>query len=403
MIFRAEKDGIFFFDSINDKTYILPAVKFDEVTGALAAGEQAIAALGLDPDIREAIRQNPQVFLTELRRCEELTPPPNAFSLPMLMNLELTTRCPLRCPQCYCDLYKGKDLSLDTALHFIRQAAALKIPNINLSGGETLVYPHLFELIEACAQGGLCAAVALSGYGFDEAVLNRMVQAGVGEIYISLNGSIQEVNAASRDGYDLAVNALKVLKNGAFRNYYVNWVAHKSNIEDFPNVVALCKEYGVQKLVIIGFKPDSSHSLASAPTDDQLLQLADFIRHHDGTPNILVESCFSPLRAVTSQKFFGNINRGITKGCGAGRDGISVNVDGQLTPCRHLEQPEAFDSIEDYWYHSKVLQQLRAVEDTPRTPCKECKYSAYCLHCMAINLKLNGAVYKGNETCGLWK
>jgi hypothetical protein len=66
-----------------------------------------------------------------------------AFDTPLLMNLELTTRCPFRCPQCYCSLEGGKDLAYDKALYWIREAAKNKMQTVNLSGGETLVYPHL--------------------------------------------------------------------------------------------------------------------------------------------------------------------------------------------------------------------------------------------------------------------
>ena len=38
------------------------------------------------------------------------------------MNMELTTACPLRCPQCYCSLEGGKHLDLETAMHYLEQA-----------------------------------------------------------------------------------------------------------------------------------------------------------------------------------------------------------------------------------------------------------------------------------------
>ena len=66
-----------------------------------------------------------------------------AFFRPAQMNLELTTRCPLRCPQCYVSLNTGREMPLDTALYWLRDAAECGVKDINLSGGETLCYPQL--------------------------------------------------------------------------------------------------------------------------------------------------------------------------------------------------------------------------------------------------------------------
>ena len=65
------------------------------------------------------------------------------------MNIELTNCCPLRCPQCYCSLEGGKHIPPEVAIRAIEQGAALGVTHVELSGGETLCYPHLLELVEA--------------------------------------------------------------------------------------------------------------------------------------------------------------------------------------------------------------------------------------------------------------
>lgn len=324
------------------------------------------------------------------------------FARPRMMNIELTTRCPLHCPQCYCDLSRGCDVDLAIAKGFVRQARALQMQQINLSGGETLIYPHLFELIECCREYGIRTNVALSGYGFDAEVLRQLRSAGVGGIFISLNGSTEAINRQSRDGYALAVQALNTLQQANDSDYLINWVAHRNNVEDFPALVALAESYGVKTIVVMAFKPDSRRELPSLPSREQLLVLADFIKKYPvGSLKIVIESCFSPLRALVGQRFFVNLNQGINKGCQAGRDSLSVNVDGKLTPCRHLEIEEPFDSIAEYWQQSKTLRQLRTVEQDTRAPCLDCNYERHCLHCMAVSRKMHGELFKGNDFCEL--
>jgi len=288
----------------------------------------------------------------------------------------------------------------------LRQAAELGTANINLSGGETMVYPHLYRLIEECASLGLYAAVALSGYGVDENSLQKLIDSGVNEIYVSLNGSTEEVNRHTRDGFHLAVNALELLSRSGFERTVVNWVAHKSNVDDFTNVAELCARLCIKRLMVMAFKPDSRHSMESAPDGEQTLKLAGEIKRlRKELPglSIEVESCYSPLCAYLGQKFFANLNTGISKGCGAGRDGASLDVDGNFTPCRHLDFHEAFDNLRDYWYDSDVLKNLRAVEETPEEPCSKCRYKAYCLSCLATGAKLHGRIVKANSHCSLWE
>lgn len=326
-----------------------------------------------------------------------------AYDTPVLMNLELTTRCPLRCPQCYCDLSSGKDMELDTALYWLKEAALNNVRTVNLSGGETLLYPHLEHLLKTCCELGMEANIALSGYGVDKTRLERIITSGVSEICISLNGSTEEINRNSRDGYDLAINALQTLYELKYTKTYINWVMHSFNASDFKDMLLLAEKYHAAGIVVMVFKPDADWQRPSMPSAEQILEIAKYIKEYKGPVRIEVEECFSQLRAILGKRFFVNLNQGISRGCGAGRDGISISVDGKLTPCRHLEITEEFNTIKDYWEKSETLRLLRQTEEKKEKPCADCKYRKYCLPCMAVNWKTRGKIYMGEEACTIWK
>jgi pyrroloquinoline quinone biosynthesis protein E len=161
----------------------------------------------------------------------------------------------------------------------------------------------------------------------------------------------------------------------------------------------LAERYGVSELVVLIFKPNADHELPSLPTGEQVREIAKTIRAYQGPVKVTVEGCFSQLRALIGQRFFTNLNRGVTRGCGAGRDGISVSVDGKLTPCRHLEIEEDWDDILAYWQGSETIKTLRAMEDAPEQPCSNCKYQRYCLPCAAVNYKQKGELFMGCTCC----
>lgn len=323
------------------------------------------------------------------------------FDHPQMMNIELTTKCPLRCPQCYCDLENGKDIDKDIAIKWLKDAAVSGIRIVCLSGGETLCYPHLTDLIRECKKLGLESNIALSGALVTKEKLLEIIEAGVTGIYVSLNGSTSEINGKSRDGFELAIKTLELLKEINFENRGINWVMHSFNADDFENIVRIAEEMKVKTIDVMVFKPDSHAALPSVPSGEQIRTVAKFIKNYEGPVEIGSESCFSQMRMLLKNSFVGNMNIGVEKGCGAGRDSVSINIDGKLTPCRHLNFAEEFDNIEEYWNKSEFLEKLRTVEETITEPCADCRYSKNCLPCMDINYRMKGIIQFSNDYCDI--
>lgn len=350
-------------------------------------------AAGRIKTVKAYIRQSDEFGIFDYHR---------AYRNPVIMNIELTTKCPLRCPQCYVHLNDGKEIDPEVAIRRIREAKTVGIDTICLSGGETLCYSHLSELIRECRSLGLRSAVAISGIYADRDTLAGMIEDGVDEIFVSLNGSTEEINSLTRDGYGPAVKALESLRELHFENTRINWVMHDNNAHDLQGMIELCESFGVSELVILAFKPDSSSEWKSFPSAAQMEEAARLIKTYKGPVTITAEACFSQLRALLGRSaLLGNRNTGISRGCGAGRDGVSVNVDGKLTPCRHLDVIGEYDSIAEYWEKSPFLQKLRSVEDSRKEPCRGCVYEKNCLPCMATGCMLHGELTYGLKECRL--
>ncbi|MBO6159499.1 MAG: radical SAM protein [Firmicutes bacterium] len=320
------------------------------------------------------------------------------------MNIELTTACPLHCPQCYCTLEGGKHIPLETAKKMLAEAASLGVQHVELSGGETLCYPHLVELVAYARSLDIAPSIAISGWHFDARVLQELVDAGIDMICLSLNGPTQVLNAPTRDGYDYSIQALKILQENHYPDTYINWVMHRDLVEYLPDMIALAESYDASGFLIIEPKPTAAHELNTSPTAEQMLYVADFVKKYRGSLDINVQHCFSPLAALVGEnKLWGNRNRGPYKGCTAGIVSLSVNVDGQFSPCRHLDYFESWDSIQEYWEKSPVLKQIRDLGETKTGPCETCRLAPYCRPCMAANSKIEGKISIGNRYCALHK
>lgn len=320
------------------------------------------------------------------------------------MNIELTTQCPLHCHQCYCTLEGGKNIPLEIAKKCMEEASKLGVKHVELSGGETMCYPYLYEIIEFAKHYGITPSIAISGWHFDDSVLNRLIRAGIGTIYVSLNGPTEDLNSKTRDGFALAINALDVLKRNNFGNTVINWVMHRESVDFLPQMIVLAENYHVGAILIIEPKPTSHGELDTYPTAEQIHTVANMVKQNKTPVELIVQHCFSPLLALSCEnKLWGNTNRSIYKGCTAGLCSYCINVDGDFIPCRHLNYPEHWASTVEYWEKSPLLQTLRSLDYNKKEPCLSCKFGNYCRHCLGMNRENIDQICIGNEKCPLSK
>ncbi|MBU1109472.1 MAG: radical SAM protein [Candidatus Riflebacteria bacterium] len=399
-VWRAEPEKLLVYPRGLNSKMIINESGLDELKQWLVDGKTGICIdhlikQKLLPEFREATPELIQELKHLIEQTRHAKAPKRSMSAPEIINLEVTTRCPLRCPQCFCDLEAGKDLDLQTAIAAINEAAALKIPVINFSGGETLAYPHIETLIKTAHSLKISSSIAISGWSFTPEKLESLISAGVTSIFVSLNGSTPAVNQLSRDGYDYATSAIQLLAEKTEINRFINWVARNDNVDDFPELVKMALQSNFNGVVIIENKPDVNGTVQSVLCPEKLAQLAGFIRKYRQENHkmiIEVEACFSPLRAMLSQTWIGNSNTGFFRGCGAGRDTAALDVDGNWIPCRHIIKPERFPSLSSYWHNSQILDQLREHEENRDPRCLKCRFLNNCLPCRAA---------PGNYPCAL--
>jgi len=293
---------------------------------------------------------------------------------PVGINLELTNQCPFRCPQCYAALEGTiRELPLSKGIERVREAASLGIRFVNLSGGEPLLYLDLEPLIRVCRDLKMETAVSLSGAGADRRRLAGLIEAGVSKICVSLNGSTEEINALSREGYAEAIETLARLQelDGCMR--VVNWVMHAGNAADLPEMLKLCERFGVQAFCILQNRPAASGDFSDSPDLRQIRKAAVFLSLYKGPVAVVTDGCFLELRS----RLFSveNYNaEGDCTGCTAGFTHLAVDTEGRLMPCRHLALPEDISSIREYLSQSLILQELRRKlrQDPALRPCDHC-------------------------------
>lgn len=319
------------------------------------------------------------------------------------INIELTTYCPLHCKQCYCTLEGAKYISKEIAIRAMHQAADLGATHVELSGGETMCYPHLYELIAAARSVDLEPSIAISGWGINDSTVEKLIDAGIDSIYVSLNGPTEIINSVTRDGFQYSISALEALKKAQFHNTVINWVMHRNTANMLSEMIDLAEQYQVNGILIIEPMPTAKGELNTYPFREQLLRVAEMVKTNSGKVDLQIQHCFSPLLALASDnKLWGNSNRGIYKGCTAGIASCAIDVDGHYSPCRHLPIVEEFSDLKEYWKHSSYLQRLREMEYKRQDLCFSCRYAPFCRHCQARNWIDEQDFYIGRKQCEVY-
>ena len=317
--------------------------------------------------------------------------PRHSFCAPESLHVELTSQCPLNCPQCY-KTHSEAELQLDFLLDVINQADKMNVFQMALGGGEPLVYRHLLSAIDELSKRGMASSVTTSGFGLDQCLLAKLQKAGLNHIQISLNGSCEEIHSHSREGYEHAINALNLLNNSGI-SYGINWVARMDNIDDFPRLIDMAKNCHANNINILRYKPSPKEKFEGMDLSLEKLTLLEKTMRNARGINMKVDSAFSNLLCHFNKR------AGFFSGCGAGRRFLALDADGCYRPCSHVDLKEQGDSLASVWFHSPNLAMFRSIPQQITEPCGSCKNLHGCYGCRAVVLGQGQDFFSGDKTC----
>lgn len=179
---------------------------------------------------------------------------PNSTPRPLSLIAELTHRCPLHCLYCSnpIEMRKAADeLTTEDWERVFRQAAALGVLQLSLTGGEPLVRKDLAQLIASGRAAGLYVNMITSGVGLTEERLAELVEAGLEHLQLSFQ-DLDEASANYIAG--TKAHAIKLVLAPVIRKFplafTVNLVVHRMNLDRLEQFIAMAEELGPDRLEI---------------------------------------------------------------------------------------------------------------------------------------------------------
>ncbi len=174
---------------------------------------------------------------------------------PLGLLAELTHRCPLGCPYCSNPLAldnRADELDTATWARVFREAAALGVLQVHLSGGEPAARRDLADIVKAAREASLYSNLITSAVGLTPQTLAALADAGLDHVQISIQDSEQKSadHIAGYDGASARKRALaaEVVKLGL--PLTVNMVVHRANIVRIEPMVELALSLGATRVEI---------------------------------------------------------------------------------------------------------------------------------------------------------
>jgi pyrroloquinoline quinone biosynthesis protein E len=297
---------------------------------------------------------------------------------PMGLLAELTHRCPLQCPYCSNPLEMDKpNIELSTAewQRVFREAAALGILQLHLSGGEPTARRDLVDLVRAAAEVGLYSNLITAGVLLTRDKLQALYDAGLDHVQLSIQ-DVDDVNAERISAFKGGMAKKREL-TGWVRELgmplTVNAPIHRANIDNLPAIIEWSVAAGAGRLEVahVQYYAWALKNRASLmPTREQVMRTVD-----------IVEAAKERYKGVMVFDFVvPDYYARRPKPCmgGWGRGSMNVTPAGKVLPCHAAESIPGlqFDnvrdkSLSDIWLHGQAFQMYRGTS-WMKEPCRTC-------------------------------
>lgn len=306
------------------------------------------------------------------------TATPACTLTPLGLLAELTHRCPLQCPYCSnpLDMVRVAD-ELTTAQwqDVMRQAAALGVLQLHLSGGEPCVRQDLEDILATAVEVGLYTNLITSGVTLTRERLAGL--AGIGLDHVQL--SIQDTDPANAE-------RISAYKGGAGKKREVarwvreldlpltiNAVVHRQNIASLPSLIDYAVEVGAQRIEVAHTQYYAwalRNRAALIPTRAEFMDAMRYVEEaKERLKGILVFD-------VVVHDYYAKRPKPCMSGWG--RNLIDITPSGKVLPCHASETLPGmtFDNVKekplaDIWFAGDAFQRFRGT-GWMQEPCKSC-------------------------------
>jgi len=322
---------------------------------------------------------------------------------PRRVEIDLTSRCNLRCRYCYFYDHPEipyKDLPATEWRRFFSELGDLAVLNVVLAGGEPFLRQDLPAIITGIVRNRMRYALLSNGTLISRDTAAFIARTGHCDyVQVSIDGSGPRAHDAGREAgsFQAAVRGIRILQEQGIR-VTARVTIHRHNLHDLEATVKLLLDrlgletVGTNSVEYLGTGRRNSRELMLNTRDRQeaMETLQKLRRKYRGR----IVASAGPLydlrtwtrmeaaRAAGAPPFS---RGGRLTACGSPFNKIAVRSDGVIIPCSLLPHVELGrinqDALKDIWLSHPELNALRQRREIPLDRfefCSGCEYLPYC-------------------------
>ena len=338
--------------------------------------------------------------------------------LPRLIAFEVTRACNLNCIHCRAAASKGpyeKELSTEEVFRILEEIKEVAQPIIILTGGEPLLRKDIFDIAKKCIELDLKPVLATNGTLIDEKVAERIKEAGIARVSISLDGATAETHDDFRKmpgAFEGAIRGIGVLKKVGIP-FQINTTITGINAKELPAIHKLAINLGAVAHHIFVFVPVGRGKEISKEilTSEEYERVLNWFYEQRGKSKLHLKATCAPTyyrilrerakkegKKVTFETFGLDA---VTRGCLAGIGFCFISHRGIVQTCGYLEIPCGNlreQSFKDVWENSEVFNNLRDFSKY-KGKCGKCEYIRVCGGCRARAYEATGDYLEEEPLC----
>ena len=172
-----------------------------------------------------------------------------ALAAPLYVAWQITNECNLACLHCIEESGPGKafpdELGREEVLRVIDDLMASQVPYLSFSGGEPMLHPHFFEMVERVTKRGAQLKIETNGHYLTPENCERLRSLQVKAVQVSLDGATSATfgRMRVRGEFDRTVEGIRNLR-AAGVPVEINFSPAAFNIHEAARIVDLAWELG---------------------------------------------------------------------------------------------------------------------------------------------------------------
>jgi MoaA/NifB/PqqE/SkfB family radical SAM enzyme len=260
------------------------------------------------------------------------------------VGLELTTDCNLRCVHCWQgEKAHPKMIKLDEVKVIIKRLAELGVTSLRITGGEPMIHPNFWEIMEEATHAGLSIVLRTNGTFIDEVVAHRLHDYQIIFTELSVDGLISQDHDGFRHkkgSLKKTLSALDLLIKNRIKTR-VKTVMSRNNIGSLLDLGKLLvrDHSGIEMWSLIDLVPlgnTVSHFQELMPRPSDIIKAMESLGEWLKQGGVSFKVTGSALQLVTEPMEVVRSNRSLMYPCGYRKGYLYICADGLVKKCAWL-------------------------------------------------------------------